>query len=148
MNEIPLHQPNPLARLARAVPSATGITLSLGARLAGVALAATIAVEQSYDRTRLFAVAVAALALFSCLPLSAGLRGRLAWLGAGLLFFGGALLAGLGTGLLVLLCGAVAATGAAIDEQHHRRRTDVPSFFMGFGITAGLVVLIVLAVEG
>lgn len=148
MNGSLASQPNPLIRLARALPSGTGTALSLGGRVAGALLAAAIAVDQSYDRTRLFAIAIAALTLLSCLPFAARFRSRLAWAGAGLTFFGGALLAGFGAGLLMVLCGAFAAIGAAVDEQQRGRRTEVPSFFMGFGVTAALVAIIVLAVEG
>ena len=148
MNSSLAPQTNPLIRLARALPSGAGPALSLGGRIAGAVLAAAVAGDQSYDRTRIFAIAIAALAALSCVPFAARLRGRLGWAGAGLVFFGGALLGGFGAGLLMVLCGTLAAIGAAVQEQQREQHTEVPSFFMGFGATAALVAIIVLAVEG
>jgi hypothetical protein len=139
---------NPLVRVARALPAGAGWPLALGARIAGGALAIGLAADQAYDRTRLLAGVIAALTLVSCVPLRGGLRERLPWIGAGALFFGGALLAHLTAGLLVLLCGAIAALGTAIQEQHDRRATAVPSFFTGLGLVLVAVVAIVLGIEG
>jgi hypothetical protein len=139
---------NPLVRVARALPAGAGWPLALGARIAGGALAIALAADQTYDRTRTLAGVIAALALVSCLPLGGSLRERLPWIGAGVLFFGGALLAGLTAGLLVLLCGAIAALATAIQEQHDRRASAVPSFFTGLGVTLVAVVAIVLGIEG
>ncbi len=142
------HEPNPLRRVALALPAGVGRLLSLASRIAGGALAVAIAVAQDYDRTRAFAVVLTVVALVSCLPLGGWLRERLPWLGAGVLFFGGALLAQVGLGRWVLLCGALAAVGAAIDEGQDRRQTRVAAFFTGFGLIVLAVAAIVLGIEG
>ena len=139
---------NPLVRVARALPAGSGRLLSLGGRAVGGALALAIAAGQDYDRTRALALVLAVVGLASCAPLGGWLRGRLPWLGAGVLFFGGALLAQVGLGRWVLLCGALAAVGAAIDEGQDRRQTRVAAFFTGFGLIVLAVAAIVLGIEG
>lgn len=148
MSDLIQRPSNPLARVARLVPTGTATPLGLAARIGGAALAVVLATDEPYRRTRLFAAGLALLALATFLPLSRTLRGRLAWLGAGVFFFGGALLAGRTAGMLILLCGVVAALGVVVDEQHTGRRTDVPSFFIGFGLVSLLVAVLVLGVDG
>lgn len=138
---------NPPARLARALPAGIGVTVALLARIAGIALAITVAATQSYDPTRVFAATIAGLVAFTCGPLPARLRGRLTWLGAGLVFFGGALLVHIPAGALMLVCGVLAAIGAAVDEQQHTRRSTVLTFFGGFVGAMAAAVAIVLAFE-
>lgn len=137
---------NPLTRVARALPERSGSLLALGARIAGSAFAIAVAAQQSYDRTRALAVVLAAVALLSCVPVPGWLRDRLPWLGAGVLFFGGALLAHLDAGKALLLCGALAAAAVAVDEQQHRRPTTVSAFFTGLGVVVLAVTAIVLGI--
>jgi hypothetical protein len=139
---------NPIARAALALPPWLGLTLARGGRLAGIALAASIALDQSYDRTRAVSIAFAVPAAASLLPLPSRLAARLMWTGAGVLFFGGALLAGSALGLLMAVAGAVAAAGAAIDDRQRERVTGVPSFFTGFGLVAAITAAAVLGIEG
>ncbi len=140
--------PNPLARLAWALPAGFGRLLSFGGRIAAGALATAIAADQSFARTRSLALVAAVLVLATCLPVPARLAGRLPWLGAGVAFFAGALLLHLPAGVAMLAAGAGAALGAAVDDVQQGRATGVPSFFAGFGIVAALVAVIVLGVEG
>jgi len=140
--------PNPLARLARALPSGTGRLLSLGGRIAAGGMAIAIAADQSYARTRSLALAAAVLVLLSCLPVPAGLRRRLPWLGSGVAFFAGALLLHLPAGVAMLAAGAGAALGAAVDDAQQGRAVGAPSFFAGIGIVVVLVAVIVLGIEG
>jgi hypothetical protein len=148
MNESATANVNPLVRLARSLPAGIGGIAALIARVAGGALAIAIAVDQSYDGTRIVAAVIAALVLLSCLPFPSRFRNWFAWLGAGVLFFGGALLVHIPAGMLMLLCGAAAAIGAAIDEQQHGRRSSVLMFFVGFTLTMALMVVVVLGIEG
>jgi hypothetical protein len=135
-------------RFARRLPIGTGLALSLGGRLAGGAAAAALAIDQSYEGTRTVAGVLAALAVLSCLPVSGRLRDALGWIGAGILFFGGAVLASFASGLLMVFCGVLAAIGVAIDEQQRGRVTSVLALFAGFGLTLVLVVVTVFRLEG
>jgi hypothetical protein len=138
---------NPLVRAARTLPAPAGWPLALGARIAGGALAIGIAAGQTHDGTRVFAAVMAALTLLSCLPLGDRLRARLPWIGAGVLFFGGATLTYLTAGVLLLLCGVLAAAATAIQEQHDGRTTAVPWFFAGFALVLVAIVCVVLGIE-
>jgi hypothetical protein len=111
-------------------------------------LAAAIAITQDYESTRIFAAVIAILVASTCLPFPSGVRVRFAWLGAALLFFGGAILAHLPAGVLMLLCGVVAAIGASLEEQQRGRRSSALFFFAGFGIVMALVFVIVLGRGG
>jgi hypothetical protein len=134
--------------MARALPPRIGTVTALVARITGAALAAGVAVDQTYEGTRIFASVIAALVLLCCLPFPSRVRGRLAWLGAGLMFFGGALLAHIPAGMLLLVCGALAAIGEAIDEQQHGRRSEVLAFFAGFALTMAVAVATILSLGG
>jgi hypothetical protein len=148
MNQTTITNPNPLARWAGSLPNGIGATVALLARIAGIALAIAVALSQSYDPTRVFATTIAALVALSCIPFPIRNRGWLTWLGAGLAFFGGALLAHIPAGALMLLCGALAAVGAAVDEQQRSRRSAVLFFFVGFGVSMAVAVAIILSFEG
>jgi hypothetical protein len=141
-------RPNPLARAAAAIPTGVGWMLSNAGRAFAIALAILVAVDQSYTRTRTFAVVVAVVVAITLIPLAGRWFSRLMWLGAGMTFFGGALLAHLTTGKLMLLAGVLAATGAAIADQHAHRPTGVAWFFTGSGLVAALIAAIVLGIEG
>ncbi|MGD9893966.1 MAG: hypothetical protein AB7R89_09570 [Dehalococcoidia bacterium] len=148
MNESTVANPNPFTRLARSLPAGFGAIAALVARAAGAALAIAVAVEQSYDGTRIFAATIAALVLISCLPFPSRLRGRTPWLGAALVFFGGALLAHFPAGMLMVFCGALAAIGTAIDEQQRGHWSHVLTFFAGFALTIAIAVATILSIEG
>jgi hypothetical protein len=148
MNQTMKQDISPLARVALRLPARTGLALSLAGRVAGIALALVLAGDQDYDRTRAFAGAVAVLAVLSLLPRPGWLGRRLPWIGAGVLFFGGALLASMMLGKLLLLSGVIGALGAAIEDRQQGRMTGAPSFFAGLGIVSVVVAVIVLMVEG
>ncbi len=142
------HERNLLSRLALAAPAGRGPLLSLGGRIAGGALALAIAADQPFERTRVLAIALAVVALATTLPAPGWWAARLPWLGAGVLFFGGALLAHLAPGALMLVAGALAALGAALDDHRRGRMIGVATFFTGFGLTSLMVVAIILGIEG
>jgi hypothetical protein len=148
MNQTMNQDINPLARVALGLPVRTGFVLSLVGRVAGIVLALAVIGDQDYDRTRAFAGVVAALAALSLIPRPTGLARRLTWVGAGVLFFGGALLASIALGKLLILSGVIAAAGAAIEDRQQGRMTGAPSFFAGFGLVSVMVAVIVLMVEG
>jgi hypothetical protein len=139
---------NPLARAALAMPPALGWWLSLVGRGAAAGLALVIAVDQSYTRTRVLAVALAVVILLSFVPLMFRFAQRFPWVGAGVAFFGGSLLWFAPSGKLMLLAGALAGLGAALDDVHAGRMTGVASFFTGFGLTLVMVAAIVLGIDG
>lgn len=139
---------NPLARVVLSLPEGAGLIVSLAARFSGIVLALLVIGNQSYDRTRAFAGAVAVLVALSLTSRPRGAARRLPWIGAGVLFFGGALLGSLTLGKLLILCGVIAALGAALEDRRQARMTGVPSFFAGFGIVSLTVAAIVLTVEG
>ena len=113
-----------------------------------VALAIAMAVTQSYEPTRIFAAATAILVALTCMPFPVRHRGWLTWLGAGFVFFGGALLAHIPAGVVLLVCGTLTAFGAAIDEQQRGRRSSVLMFFGGFVGAMAVAVAIILTFEG
>ena len=147
MSATATYAPNPLARIARSLPPATGRLLSLGGRIAAGAIAIAIAVDQSYMRTRWFALVVAMLILAGCLPAPAGPARRLPWLGSGLAFFAGALLLRLPAGDALLFSGAVAAVGAAVTDAQQGRASGVAWFFVAIGIVVALAAAVVLGVK-
>lgn len=141
-------RPNPLARATARLPTHTGWARSNAGRALGAVLPILVAVDQSYTRTRALGIAVAVAVAVTLVPLAVRWSSRLMWLGAGVTFFGGALLANLTTGKLLILAGALAAAGAAITDQHAHRPTGVAWFFTGSGLIAALVAAIVLGIEG
>ena len=107
----------PLERLANAAPSGVVPIIAVAASLAATAIAAFIAVNQSYDETQVFAACVAIVGLLTALPgRGAMLR---AWnvFGAAMLTFAGALLFNVSIGPLLLLAGAVALSCELIANQ-------------------------------
>lgn len=148
MNQSTASNLTPIARLARSLPAGIGATVALLARVIGIALAIAVAVTQSYDPTRIFAAATAILVALTCMPFPTRQRGWLIWLGAGFVFFGGALLAHTPAGVLMLVCGALTAFGAAIDEQQRGRRSNVLMFFGGFAGAMAVAAAIILTFEG
>lgn len=146
MNGQPITAEQPLTRLALALPAWLPAALSYGGRLAGTALALAVLLDQSYGRTRVLAAALAATALLSLLPLP-GRAGRwLPWLAAGMLFFGGALLAHLPAGIALIVAGALAAAGVAAGERRRGEPNGVAAFFAGLGLLLATVTLTVLLV--
>ena len=127
----PQAAPNPLARLATAIPAPIALAVSVAARVLGAAFALYYAYDQDvlfperhFPRTWFLASVIAALALLSVIPLRGS--GRLAWLpaafgalGAGMLVFGGANLANKWPGVVVLVSGGVAyvALAAAVSRE-------------------------------
>ena len=148
MNRTTKQNINPLARVALGLPARTGPVLSLVGRLAGIVLAVAVIGDQEYDRTRAFAGAMAVLAAAGLIPRPGWLARRMPWVGAGVLFFGGALLASMALGKLLILSGAIAALGAAIEDRQQGRMTGAPTFFAGFGLVSVVVAVIVLTIEG
>jgi ABC-type transport system involved in cytochrome c biogenesis permease subunit len=139
---------HPLARMALRLPAHAGLWLSLAARVAGVGAALVIVGSQDHEGSRVFAGAVTVLGLAS-LPLRPAWTTRsLPWLGAGVLFFAGALLASMTAGTLLIFAGGIGALGAAIEDRQQDRQTGALWFFVGFGIIAVLVAMTVLAIEG
>ena len=142
--------PNPLARAAEAVPDGAGHALSIGARVIGALASLSIAIDQSYDRTQALAAGAAMIALLSLVPLPSTGRVWFSSLGAGGLFFGGSLLLGYEAGVAMLAAGAIGALAGLL--QSHRDGSQlaaaVSAFFMGSGITAAGVALIILTIEG
>jgi ABC-type transport system involved in cytochrome c biogenesis permease subunit len=147
MSATSTNAPNPLARAALNLPPATGRLLSLGGRLAAGAIATVIAADQSYLRTRWFALVVAVLVLASCLPAPAALARRLPWLGSGLAFFVGALLLRLPAGNALLFSGALAAVGVGVNDAQQGRISGVAWFFAAIGPVIALIVAVVLGVK-
>ena len=150
---------NPLSRIALEAPAALGPAISIGARVIGAALALYIAQGQSYDRTQMFAAGLAADALLSIVPLPRGISpgrvfggGFVSALGAGALFFGGAVLAGEtpAAGITMLIAGAAAACGALMAGRRTEQTLAVAliGFFASLPALIAAVALIALAVEG
>ena len=127
-----------------------GVGLSIVARLAGAALAAYIASDQSYDRTQIFASGVGAFAAISIVPPPPPARIMLAALASGALFFAGALVLDQSAGIGMMLAGAAAIVGVMI--ANHRNGgapgTPIGGFFFGLGLVAVWVALIIFTVEG
>ncbi len=141
---------NPLARLALEAPPMLSILLSIGGRLAGTALAAYIASDQSYDPTQVFVTGVAAFALLTLVPAPRGARVALSALASGVLFLGGALLVNQAAGVAMLIAGAAAVLGVLMSSRRAGGELTPPlgGFFAGFGLTALWVIAIIFTVEG
>lgn len=141
---------NPLAQAVEGVPDGAGYALSIGARVAGALASLYIAIDQSYDRTQALAAGAAVIALISLVPLPSAARAWFSSLGAGVLFFGGSLLLGYEAGVVMLAAGAIGALAGLL--QSHRGESQlvaaVSAFFMGSGITAAGVALILFTIEG
>lgn len=137
---------NPLARLTEVLSGEALRAISVGARGAGAAILLAIAFDQSYDRTQVFAIVVAAVVLATLLM--RGLPGD--WFGAGTLFFAGASLSGMGLGVAALLSGVVGVCAAASGDSRAGRALEggVLAFFVAAGAVVALVVGIALMVEG
>lgn len=141
---------NPLTQAAEAVPDHVGYALSICARVAGAFASLYIAIDQSYDRTEALAAGAAVIALLSLMPLSAPARSWFSSLGAGVLFFGGSLLLGYEAGVVMLAAGAIGALAELLQSLRTGKQpvTPLSAFFMGSGVIAAGVALILLAIEG
>jgi len=144
--------PSPLARVADATPPWLGPALSLGGRAAGAALAISIAGNETYDRTQIYAVGVALLAVASLLIV------RAPWLllplaegaAAGVLFFSGAMLWSLTAGMLMSVAGVAALAGTLLKQRRagHDPLPALVGFFGALGLSIAWVIVVALAVEG
>ncbi len=140
---------NPLSRLAFSVPGQTARAASLVGRIFGAGLAVAIAFDQSYDPTQAFTLTVAALVLATAVP-ARGSRGDwLAAIGAGIVFFAGAVLTHLGFGLAMLAMGSVAAAGTFAFAHQEQRDVTLPGllFVAAVSLTAALQVAVVFLFE-
>lgn len=140
---------NPLAARMAAVPEASARLASrLGRVLAGFG-ALAVAYDESYDRTMVYGLALAALMMLSLVPLPRRVSTLAVGLACGLAFFAGAILADQGEGIILIFSGAIGAVGHGI--LAHRRGTlpsAVSGFFLGSGLAVAIVAAIVLSIEG
>lgn len=150
MTTVQSRQENPLSGAAGAVPLRTAYAVSFGARLLGALLVLSVAFDQAYDRTQVFAPLVAGLVLLSATPARGKLRPWLPALGSGLLFFAGAVLSHLTPGMGMLALGAFAglAAGVASYQRGESVGPSVSGFLLGSGLTAVLIAAVVFTVEG
>ena len=143
---------SPLTRTAAAAPPWIGRSLAFAARAGGAALALTVAAGETYDGTQLFALGLAAAVAASLLAVA--LPARLAplaeALAAGTLFFSGALLWSLGTGMAMTALGAAAIAGTLIATLRAGRdaRPSILAFFAGLALTVGWAVVVIAVSEG
>ena len=144
-----LNPQNPLAALAAAIPAGVASLASVGGRLLAAAAALFIATDQSYDPSQVFTVVVAALFVVSLVPFGDRLSLFVAGIGCGLAFFAGAILAGQAAGFVMLASGALAGVGQGIVA--HRRdglAGGLLGFFIGAGLSAAMVVVTILTIDG
>jgi len=142
-------RPNPLANAANGISDRTALVVSVLARLAGALGALYIASDQPYDRTQVFSVLLAALALASAYPLRGTIGSFLGGIGGGLLFFGGAELFEQGAALILIAAGIVVAGASGVmAHRAGKLAASVTGFFFGAGMTVAMVVGIALLVEG
>jgi hypothetical protein len=136
---------NPLSRLATTIPESAAMAASIGGRLLGAVLLVSIAFDQSYDRTQVFAPIIALLAVVSCAPRSPRLAFWVAGLGTGLVFFAGTVLAHLNAGMGVLLAGLIAGL-ATTAWNAHRDQTAWPAAisFLAAAAPLGAIMLAIL----
>jgi len=141
---------NPLAQAADAVPASAAYTLSICARVAGALAALYIAIDQSYDRTQILAAGAAVIVVLSLAPLPPATRAWFSSLGAAVLFFGGSLLLSYEAGIVMLTAGAIGALAGLLHSHRSGNQlvAAVSAFFIGSGITAAGVALIIFAIEG
>lgn len=133
---------NPLARLATAIPQPVAMAVSPVARMLGAALLVSIAFDQSYDRTQVFAPIIAAIAVLSCAPMAPRLTFWVAGLGSGLVFFAGTVLAHLGAGVGVLIAGLIAGLAtAAWNTQREQTAWPTAISFLASAAPLGAIML-------
>ena len=150
MEATPRATANPLILAAEAVPTKLALWLGIAARLAGAGIAIFYAFDQSYDRTQVFMVIIAALAILSLVPLRPSLEALAASLTSGLLLFSGAVLAQEPAGIGMLIAGCAGWIGTAI-TAHHRHvspGTAVAGLLISSGATVAMLVILALLVEG
>lgn len=140
----------PLFRLGRVIPAQAAMTVSIAGRLLAAVLLAVIAIDQSYDRTEVFAPIMAALIAATCAPVPDRFRGALGGLGAGLAFFAGTILTHLGPGVGTLIAGLVAitATFAWTSRRDGHTWLAAIAFLVPAGVMGGLLMAIFFVVEG
>ncbi len=139
---------NPLERSARSVPVQVANRVLIGTKIAGALALIAISIDQSYDGTRAFTLAVAIIVLATLASVQ-GLPGALVTAtGAGLLLFAGSTLTFYGMGLIALACGLVAVL-AALVLAVHRGTTGwaLAAIFAGAPLTAIVAVLVIAATE-
>ncbi|MEO6397209.1 MAG: hypothetical protein ABIP13_01960 [Tepidiformaceae bacterium] len=145
MNASPIPRAaNPLERLANAAPSGLVPVVAVAAKLAAAAIAASIAVNQSYDETQVFAACVAVVGLLTALP-GRGTMLR-AWnvFGAAMLTFAGALLFNVSIGPLLLLAGAVALSCELM--ANHQRGGSIWRAVIAIAVAMPAITALVLAI--
>ena len=141
---------SPLFRLGRAIPASAAMAVSISSRLLVSVLLAVIAVDQSYDRTEVFAPIMAVLIAVTCAPVPDRFRGALGGLGAGLAFFAGTILTHLGPGIGTLLAGlvAIAATFAWTSRRDGHSWLAAIAFLFAAGVMGAILLGVFFTVEG
>ncbi|MGD9933069.1 MAG: hypothetical protein AB7T37_05055 [Dehalococcoidia bacterium] len=141
---------SPLFRLGHAIPASAAMAVSLASRVLASVLLAVIAVDQSYDRTEVFAPIMALLIAATCAPVPGRFRGVLGGLGAGLAFFAGTILTHLGPGVGTLAAGlvALAATFAWTSRRDGHSWLAAVAFLFAAGVMGVLLLGVFFTVEG
>lgn len=139
---------NPLAQAAAAVPPALLAAATIAARATGLALALFYAVDQSYDGTQVYTVAVAVLLASSLVPLQGRAGQWLSASGASLLLFAGANLTSQPAGIAMLVAGAAGwvATAAALSRRG-ASLTALGGLVVGAALAFALAVATIALVE-
>ena len=149
MERVQTNPVNPLARLALAVPGLAARGASVAGRILGAALAAGIALQESYDPTQVF-VLVAGTLITCTLAARPGARGDwAAAFGAGTAFFAGAVLNHLSPGVGMMAMGLIAFCGGAAWAYRSGRDVTLPcvAFLGAVFVTAALQVALVFLFE-
>jgi hypothetical protein len=106
--------------------------------------------DQSYDRTQVFAPLIAVLAVASCAPVGPRLAFWVAGLGSGLVFFAGTVLTHLDAGVGVLVAGLIAGLATAAWNTH-REQTAWPaavSFLLAVAPLGAIMLGVFFTIEG
>ena len=153
------NEPNPLARLADAIPANAALAVSLVARLVGAAALIYYAYDQDvlfpgrhFPRTWVFAGSVAGISLLSILPMltarKPGMMIMLASLGGGVLIFGGANLATRAPGVVALAAGILAWTSysAVAHQRAGKAEPIVSGLLLGSLLSYALIAVCVFLV--
>jgi hypothetical protein len=147
---------NPLASLASALPVPALIATDVAARAVGGFLSLVYAwsqyndFDQFFGRTWALAIVVAAVAQLSLVPRIDSRAIFIRAAGTAVLFFGGAMLASEWTGMVMVLCGAIAwlATASIAHQRGVGPGAAVGGMIVGTAALFAVVGVIFLTIEG
>ena len=140
---------NPLLSVANRFPTQALRAASIAGRLFGALLLVAVAFDQSYDPTQVFTAVAAGVVALTLVSLPGAPGDWMSALGAGVVFFAGAVLTHLEPGLTMLAMGLLSglATFALAARANRNALPAAAVFVCAVFVTAALQVAIVFGFE-